>query len=219
MKVKFVPQNVEFEIKPNDSVLKIAQDNGLHIKSVCKGVPSCAECVVKISAGDYNVFKPTPAEVNLIGSAYFVDQRRLSCQLKCFGDITIDLSEQMEKASRIVTKKPRGRQIQTGDDFDPGASKAVRGSILFDGGDPMGGVGVGDEDDGTQPKPVLQNNPSEQKKSEQLNQQPNQQARPGGAPRNDNPRGNQSNNQGSGQSSSQNANFRPNKPTGKPNPK
>lgn len=155
MKVKFIPQNVEFEIKPNDSVLKIAQDNGLHIKSVCKGVPSCAECVVKISEGDYNVFKPTPAEVNLIGSAYFVDQRRLSCQLKCFGDITIDLSEQLEKASRTVTKKPRGRQIQTGDDFDPGASKAVRGSILFAGGDPMGDALADDETDEPQDKPAI----------------------------------------------------------------
>lgn len=139
MKIKFVPQNVECEIKPNESVLKVAQDNGLHIKSVCKGVPSCAECVVKIVSGDYNVFKPTPTEVNLIGSAYFVDQRRLSCQLKCFGDVTIDLSEQVEKASRVVTKKPKGRAIATGDDYDPGASKAIRGSVLFDGGDPMEG--------------------------------------------------------------------------------
>lgn len=139
MKIKFVPQNVECEIKPNESVLKVAQDHGLHIKSVCKGVPSCAECVVKIVSGDYNVFKPTPTEINLIGSAYFVDQRRLSCQLKCFGDVTIDLTEQIEKANRVVGKKPKGRAVATGDDYDPGASKAIRGSILFDGGDAMTG--------------------------------------------------------------------------------
>jgi 2Fe-2S ferredoxin len=150
MKIKFMPQNVECEIKPNESVLKVAQDNGIHIKSVCKGVPSCSECVVKIVGGEYNVFKPTPSEINLIGSAYFVDQRRLSCQLKCFGDVTIDLTDQIEKANRIVTKKPRGRQIQTGDDFDPGASKAVRGSILFEGGDPMN---IPEDDDIIEEKP------------------------------------------------------------------
>lgn len=155
MKIKFVPQNVEFEIKPNESVLKVAQDNGLHIKSVCKGVPSCAECMVKVVDGDYNVFKPTPAEVNLIGSAYFVDRRRLSCQLKCFGDVTIDLADQIEKANRIVTKKPRGgRQAVAGEDFDPGASSAVRGSIMFEGGDPMADIENVDPELEPPPKPV-----------------------------------------------------------------
>jgi 2Fe-2S ferredoxin len=135
MKVKFVPNNVEFEIKPNESVLKVAHDNGIHIKSVCKGVPSCAECKIQIADGEYNVFKPSPAEVNLIGSAHFVDHSRLACQLKCFGDVTIDLAEQIEKAKRnLVGKRPKG--IAAGDDYDPGASQAVKGSILF-GDDPL----------------------------------------------------------------------------------
>ena len=134
MKIKFLPDNIEVEIKQNESVLKVAQDNGIHIKSVCKGVPSCAECKIQIAEGEYNVFPPLPNEINLIGSAYFVDRSRLSCQLKCFGDVTIDLKEQIEKAGRnLASKRPRGsRAIATGDDFDPGASSAVQGSIILD---------------------------------------------------------------------------------------
>lgn len=133
MKVKFIPNNVEVEIKPNESVLKVAHDNGIHIKSVCKGVPSCAECKIQIADGDFNVFPPTSVELNLIGTAHFVDHSRLACQLKCFGDVTIDLSEQIEKASRnLGSKRPRGsRAALMGDDFDPGHSKAVQGSIIL----------------------------------------------------------------------------------------
>lgn len=131
MKIKFIPNNIEVEIKPNESVLKVAQDNGIHIKSVCKGVPSCAECRIQIAEGEHNVFKPTPTELSLIGTAQFVDRSRLACQLKCFGDVTIDLHEQIEKASRVLSnKKPRG--LQAGDDYDPGHSYAIRGNVILD---------------------------------------------------------------------------------------
>ncbi|MDZ4661786.1 MAG: 2Fe-2S iron-sulfur cluster-binding protein [Pseudomonadota bacterium] len=129
MKLKFMPQNVEYEVTSDQSVLHVAQDNGIHIKSVCKGVPSCAECRVFISEGEQNVMPPSPQELSLIGTAYFVDQRRLSCQLHCFGDVTIDLSEQIEKAENaLVGKKPRGAR----DDFDPKESNAVMGNVIFE---------------------------------------------------------------------------------------
>ena len=102
MKVKFVPQNVEFDIKPGQSVMHVAQDNGLYIKSVCKGVPSCAECRVRIVDGDFNVLPPGSEELALIGTGHFIDHRRLSCQLKCFGDITVDLHEQLQKEQGLL---------------------------------------------------------------------------------------------------------------------
>lgn len=102
MKVKFVPQNVEFEIKPGQSVMHLAEDNGIYVKSVCRGVPSCAECRVKIVEGEANVFAPAAAELGLIGSGWFIDRRRLSCQLQCMGDVTVDLSEQVAKQQGLI---------------------------------------------------------------------------------------------------------------------
>jgi ferredoxin len=102
MKVKFVPQNIECEIKPGQSVMHVAQDNGLYIKSVCKGVPSCAECRVRIIDGEHNVLPPGSEELSLIGTGHFIDRRRLSCQLKCFGDITVDLNEQIQKEQGLI---------------------------------------------------------------------------------------------------------------------
>ncbi len=103
MKVKFVPQNVEVDIPPGKSVLHVAQDHGIYIKSVCKGVPSCAECRVRIVDGEHNVLPPGSEELSLIGTGHFIDRRRLSCQLKCFGDIVVDMTEQIAKSQGLIT--------------------------------------------------------------------------------------------------------------------
>lgn len=105
MKVKFVPQNVEFEIKPGQSVMHLAEDNGIYVKSVCRGVPSCAECRVKIVDGENNVFPPAGEELSLIGSGWFIDRRRLACQLQCLGDVTVDMTEQLAKQSGLIGGK------------------------------------------------------------------------------------------------------------------
>lgn len=128
MKVKFLPQNVEYEIELNESVLHLAQRNDIHIQSVCKGIPSCAECRIQIKAGEHNVPPPGSKELNLIGTAYYVDQSRLSCQLRCFGDIEVDLTEQIEKEKRAKerpTVGPSGRTIAP-----DRQSNAIKGSII-----------------------------------------------------------------------------------------
>ncbi len=98
MKVKFLPQNIELEIRPDQSVMNLAHENKIEIRSVCNGMPSCAECRVRVTDGEYNVAPPSRKELNLIGTGYFIDQRRLSCQLRCYGDIIVDLAEQIEMA-------------------------------------------------------------------------------------------------------------------------
>lgn len=106
MKVKFIPQNVEFEIKQGQSVMDLAHEKGLPIRSTCNGLPSCAECRVKVVDGEWNLNPPSRKELSLIGTGFYIDQRRLSCQMLCFGDVTIDLTEQVEKgAEGPVTKK------------------------------------------------------------------------------------------------------------------
>lgn len=128
MKVKFLPQNVEYDIELNETVLHLAQRNDLHIQSVCKGLPSCAECRIQIKEGENNVPPPSSKELSLIGTAYYVDQSRLSCQLRCFGDVVVDLSEQIEKEKRAKerpTVGPSGRTIAP-----DRQSNAVKGSII-----------------------------------------------------------------------------------------
>ncbi len=132
MKVKFVPQNIECEVKTGQSVLDVALENNIYIKSICRGVPSCAECRVVLAEGEYNVLQPSSAELSLIGSGYFIDRRRLSCQLKCFGDITVDLTEQIEKESELKSPKPRSRNSRE----ESIQSNAVMGNMMASGSKP-----------------------------------------------------------------------------------
>ena len=111
MKIKFLPQNIVVEGTPDKTLLKIATENQLEIRSICKGVPSCAECRVKIVEGESNILPPSKAELSLIGTSHFIDGRRLSCQVRCFGDVTVDLSEQMDRSENQV-KKIRGFRSQ-----------------------------------------------------------------------------------------------------------
>lgn len=106
MKVKFIPQEVEFEIKQGQTVMDLAHEKGIPVRSTCNGMPSCAECRVRVTDGDWNVNPPSRKELSLIGTGYYIDQRRLSCQMLCFGDITVDTTEQIGKeAEGPVTKK------------------------------------------------------------------------------------------------------------------
>ncbi len=125
MKVKFLPMDVEHEIEFNETVLHLAQRHDLHIQSVCKGLPSCAECRIQIKQGENNVPHPSSKELSLIGTAYYVDQSRLSCQLRCFGDVVVDLSEQLEKEHRVA-KRPQGRANRP----DGEKSHAIKGVLI-----------------------------------------------------------------------------------------
>ena len=129
MKVKFVPTNVEIQGDPNKTLLQLCQANNIEIKSICKGVPNCAECRVRIVDGEHNIQPPSKAELNLIGTNYFIDGRRLSCQVRCFGDITVDLSEQIERAE-TQSKKVRGFRSPTKGAH--GESKAVQGTLVLE---------------------------------------------------------------------------------------
>ena len=106
MKIKFMPQNIECDVDPSKSLLDIARANGIKIKSICNGVPSCAECRVRILEGENSIPEPGKAELSLIGTSYYLDGRRLSCQVRCFGPVTIDLIEQLSKVD--TQKKVRG---------------------------------------------------------------------------------------------------------------
>lgn len=140
MKVKFLPQNKVLEIKPNQSILNLAQENDIHIQSVCKGLPSCAECRVNVVEGHENLLPPMENELDLIGTAYFVDNRRLSCQMRCFGDVVVDLTEQVEKENES-SKQPQGRAVKK-----EGESFARMGNILEEPGDKAEGTESKDED-------------------------------------------------------------------------
>jgi 2Fe-2S ferredoxin len=107
MKIKVLPQGLEFDANSNQSLLEQCLANGIKIRSVCKGIPSCAECRIQVIDGMSNLLPPTQAELNVLGNNYFIDGRRLSCQCRVFGSVTINVSDHLN-AKDETQKKVRG---------------------------------------------------------------------------------------------------------------
>lgn len=128
MKIKFVPINKEIDVNPQKTLLQLALENGIEIKSICKGIPSCAECRVQIKEGEHNTLPPSKAELSLIGTSYYLDSRRLSCQVRCFGPMTVDITDHMDKADSS-SKKIRGFKSN-----QPMESKAIQDTMLLSEG-------------------------------------------------------------------------------------
>ncbi len=122
MKVKFLPQSISVDIKSGKSVMELAKENQLPVSSSCNGMCSCAECRVYIVEGEAHVLPPSAKEVELIGGGHFIDNRRLSCQLFCFGDVTVDLSEQVEREKQGGMIKKQFLKQNSKDDTEKSSS-------------------------------------------------------------------------------------------------
>ncbi len=130
MIVKFLPFDKDVELAPGDTVLQAATRNGFEIKSLCKGNMTCAECRVRVVKGEENILPPSRQETQLIGTGYHIDGRRLACQIYCFGDVTVDLQEQVDRAD-TQSKKVRGFRSQKHVE-----SKAVVDTMILNADDP-----------------------------------------------------------------------------------
>lgn len=127
MKIKLLPTNQEIENNPNKTLLQVCLDNKVELKSICKGVPSCAECRVKVVSGENNLIPPAKAELGLIGTSYYLDGRRLACQARAFGDVTLDITDHLNKDDNS-NKKLRGFRAQG----TQSESKAVQGTLVLE---------------------------------------------------------------------------------------
>jgi len=95
--------------------------------SLGQGVPSCAECRIKVLAGESNLIPPNKAELSLIGTSYYIDGRRLACQIHAYGDISVDITDHLDKDDN-TNKKIRGFRPAPGQSRE---SKAVQGTLVL----------------------------------------------------------------------------------------
>lgn len=109
-----LPEGKKITIDEDTPVMEALRDEGIYIKSSCGGVASCSDCVVKVVFGADHC-NPAPfEETRMLGNVFHITKERLSCQLKCEGDLTIDISKHdksadedklKNKTSSFVTKR------------------------------------------------------------------------------------------------------------------
>lgn len=90
--ITVLPQAINLSVDPSTPVLEALRDEEIYIKSSCGGVASCSDCIVKVVEGADHCNPPPFEETRILGNVFHITKERLSCQLKCSGDITIDIS-------------------------------------------------------------------------------------------------------------------------------
>ena len=101
-KVTFLPNRinaapVEIEGKEGDTLLELAQDNGVPVGYACGGVCACSTCHVQIQQGAESLSEMEENESDRLDLAFdVVPESRLGCQAKLTGtgDVVVKISEE-----------------------------------------------------------------------------------------------------------------------------
>lgn len=97
MKITLEHNAQTIEANDSDSLLTQLKGAGFDIKSTCGGCASCGQCVIVIKDGEANLQDPSFEEKQLIGNVFHITKERLACQTFMTGDITIDISNHLQK--------------------------------------------------------------------------------------------------------------------------
>jgi len=87
-KIRFIK---ETEISKEKTILDVANDLKLKIKSSCDGEGKCGKCLVKVVSGSVSEISKT--EKKLVSEKKLAGGFRLACETRIQGDAEIILSE------------------------------------------------------------------------------------------------------------------------------
>ena len=113
--VCFTPSGRQFKGEFGDTLLQVAQDAGVAIRSLCGGYGQCHQCWIEVSEGEHSKFgvncKPenvtgvTKLEKKLIIDNPTYKGKRLACQSCIQGDLVIDVPEESQEHKAYISKK------------------------------------------------------------------------------------------------------------------
>jgi len=111
----FTPSGLKRKGKNGETLLKVAQDAGVALRSLCGGYGQCHQCWVEVSEGKHSKFgvecKPenvsgvTTLERQLIADNPIYKGKRLACQTCVKGDLVIDVPEESQEHKAYISKK------------------------------------------------------------------------------------------------------------------
>jgi len=111
----FTPSGRQYKGEVGDTLLQVAQDAGVAIRSLCGGYGQCHQCWIEVSEGTHSKFgvdcKPenvsgiTRLERQLIEENPKYQGKRLACQTCIQGDLVIDVPEESQEHLAYISKK------------------------------------------------------------------------------------------------------------------
>jgi uncharacterized 2Fe-2S/4Fe-4S cluster protein (DUF4445 family) len=111
----FTPSGLKYRSEQGKTLLQVAQDAGVAIRSLCGGYGHCHQCWVEISEGKHskfgveckveNISGMTTLERQLIADNPSYRGKRLACQSWIQGDLVIDVPEESQEHQAYISKK------------------------------------------------------------------------------------------------------------------
>ncbi|MDY6065652.1 MAG: ASKHA domain-containing protein [Finegoldia sp.] len=100
-KVKIYGSGESFEVEEELSLLDGLLNQGYFVDNSCNGMGTCGKCLVKIRSGNPNPI--SPSEQKHIKKADLDDGKRLSCYIRDWDEIEVELIEK-EREGKILTE-------------------------------------------------------------------------------------------------------------------
>ena len=104
-KLTIQPMGTQVDVEDGANLRKVLIDNGIAVKSTCGGCVSCGQCVVVIKEGTEFTSEIKFEEQQLLGNIYHLTGERLSCQVTISGDLSVDVSDHIEKKAAVKTHR------------------------------------------------------------------------------------------------------------------
>ena len=113
--VCFTPSGRQYKGEVGDTLLQVAQDAGVAIRSLCGGYGQCHQCWIEVSEGSHPKFNVECKSKNVSGITSLERQliidnpsykgKRLACQTCIQGDLVIDVPEESQEHKAYISKK------------------------------------------------------------------------------------------------------------------
>lgn len=87
--VDFEPIGRRVEVPDGTDLLSAAQQAGVQLVSICGGIGSCEECIVRLESGELST--PTMIEEDALGADELDAGMRLACQAHALSDLKVDV--------------------------------------------------------------------------------------------------------------------------------
>jgi len=113
--VCFTPSGRQYKGEVGETLLQVAQDAGVAIRSLCGGYGQCHQCWIEVSEGSHPKFNVECKSENISGITSLERQliidnpsykgKRLACQTCIQGDLVIDVPEESQEHKAYISKK------------------------------------------------------------------------------------------------------------------
>ena len=119
--IALMPSGRKGKVPRGANLLKVAEELGVELESICGGRQTCGKCQVVVEEGHFpkhgitsnadHLTPPTAREIEY-SQEHRLDGRRLACAAEVLGDLLISVPEESQARKQVIAKAASERSIE-----------------------------------------------------------------------------------------------------------